>query len=99
MPFPQHLPQSFGQEAQFSSGPHLPSPHLGGQGPQSWGQLVQSSFGWQTPFPHDAVPQPPHLFLHSLTQIESHWFLQQYGSRLHTHCSQAQPSQPGVAFT
>jgi len=74
---PQHLPQSWGQLAQDSWGVHLPSPHLGGQGPQSIGQLVQLSLLSHLPLPQALVPQPPHWFLHSPTQMLSQALLQQ----------------------
>jgi hypothetical protein len=53
---------------------HLPLPqHL----PQSPGQSLQFSPGSQVPLPQVSAPQPPHWFLHSLTQMLSQWLLQQ----------------------
>jgi hypothetical protein len=67
-------PQSFAQVWQLSPSQvsQLPLPQLG-QVPQSFGQVLQSSpitlSHW--PLPQLPVPQPPHWFLHSPTQMSS----------------------------
>jgi len=64
--------------------------------PQSAGQEEQVSalLGWHEPLPQDGITQPPQSCMHSLTQMVSHWFWQQYGSIWQTHASQGQPPQP-----
>ncbi len=80
---------------------HLPAWQVCPAGhPQSWPQVEQFSprLASHIPFPQEAPPpQPPHMLLHSSTQIESHCTWQQNESMPHTQPSHAQPPQPGAA--
>ena len=99
---PLQTPQSWGHIMQSSPVSQVLLPQTGV--PASVGGGVPVSVGGGVPVsegggkPESTKPQPPHWFLHELTQVAFQAVVQHEGWSLHTQVSQLQPMHPGPGF-